>query len=94
MELKLDVKTLIIGIALGVVVTASLGQVSGSADKADFGIAVQTRGLALVRSLEGLLYTVDLEKATAELIENKDNKNRPLNLNVALTPERYNQRQR
>ncbi len=94
MELKLDVKTLIIGIALGVVVTASLGQVSGSADKADFGIAVQNRGLALVRSVDGLLYVVDLEKAKAELIENTDNRNRPLNLNVALTPERYNQRQR
>lgn len=92
MELKLEVKTLIIGIALGVIVTAALGQVSGGADKADFGIAVQTRGSALVRSLDGLLYAVDMEKAKAELIENTDNRNRPLNLNVALTPERYNPR--
>jgi hypothetical protein len=92
MELKLDVKTLITGIALGVIVMAALGQVSGGADKADFGIAVSTRGLALVRSLDGTLYAVDLEKASARTIENKDNRNRPLNLNVALTPERYNPR--
>lgn len=88
MELKLEVKTLIVGIALGVIVTAALGQVSGSADKADFGIAVQTRGFALVRTTEGLLYAVDLGKAKAELIENTDNRNRPLNLNVAFTSER------
>lgn len=92
MELKLEVKTLIIGIALGVIVMAALGQVSGSADKADFGIAVQTRGFALVRTMEGLLYAVDIEKAKAELIENEDNRNRPLNLNVAFMPERYQPR--
>ncbi|UCC22482.1 MAG: hypothetical protein JSW23_12035 [Planctomycetota bacterium] len=92
MELKLDVKTLIIGIALGVIVTATLGQVSGSADKADFGIAVQTRGFALVRAVDGLLYSIDMEKSKAELIENTDNRNRPLNLNTALAPERYSPR--
>jgi hypothetical protein len=89
MELKLDVKTLMIGIALGVIVTASLGQIGGSADKADFGIAVENRGFALVRSVDGLLYAVNLERAKAELIENEDNRNRPLNLSVRLAPERY-----
>lgn len=92
MELKLDVKTLIIGILLGVIVTAALGVVGGSADKADFGIAVQTRGFALVRTTEGLLYSVDLEKAKAELIENTDNRNRPLNLNAPMAQERTSSR--
>ena len=36
MELKLDVKTLVIGIAIGVIITAAIG--AGSADKIDFGI--------------------------------------------------------
>ena len=92
MELKLDVKTLIIGILLGVIVTAALGVVGGSADKADFGIAVQTRGLALVRAADGTMYSVDLEKATAELVENKNNRNRPLNLNAPMAQERKSSR--
>ncbi|MHC4913195.1 MAG: hypothetical protein ACYTE5_09365 [Planctomycetota bacterium] len=89
MELKLEVKTLITGIALGVIVMAALGQVSGSADKADFGIAIQNKGLALVRAADGTLYSIDLQRSAAELVENKDNRNRPLNLNAAFTSERY-----
>jgi hypothetical protein len=92
MELKLEVKTLIVGIALGVIVTAALGQVSGSADKADFGIAVQNKGLALVRAADGTLYSIDLQKSAAELVENKDNRNRPLNLNAPMSQERTSPR--
>ena len=80
MELKLDVKTLIVGILLGVIFTAVLGVVGGSADKADFGVAIQKNGYALIRTSNGFLYVVDAEQADAELVENKDNRNRPLNL--------------
>jgi hypothetical protein len=92
MELKLDVKTLIIGILLGVIVTAALGVVGGSADKADFGIAVQNKGLVLVRAADGTLYSIDLQKSAAELVENKDNRNRPLNLNAPMAQERKSKR--
>ena len=88
MELKLDVKTLIVGILLGVIFTAALGVVGGSADKADFGVAVQKNGFALIRTSNGFLYLVDVEKAQAELVENKDNRNRPLNLERVNTKER------
>lgn len=87
MELKLDVKTLIVGILLGVIFTAALGVVGGSADKADFGVAIQKNGYALIRTSNGFLYLVDAEKAQAELVENKDNRNRPLNLERGSTLE-------
>jgi hypothetical protein len=87
MELKLDVKTLIVGILLGVIFTAALGVVGGSADKADFGVAIQKNGYALIRTSNGFLYLIDVEKAQAELVENKDNRNRPLNLERANTNE-------
>ncbi len=87
MELKLDVKTLIVGILLGVIFTAALGVVGGSADKADFGVAVQKNGYGIIRTSNGFLYIVDVEKAEAELVENKDNKRRPLNLESRATLE-------
>lgn len=71
MELKLDVKTLVIGIALGIMITATLGVVGGSADKADFGIAIENQGFALVRTPNGSFYIVDAERATAERILDK-----------------------
>jgi hypothetical protein len=87
MELKLDVKTLIVGILLGVIFTAALGVVGGSADEADFGVAIQKNGYGLIRTSNGFLYIVDVEKAQAELVENKDNRNRPLNLESRAVPE-------
>jgi hypothetical protein len=87
MELKLDVKTLIVGILLGVIFTAALGVVGGSADEADFGVAIQKNGYALIRTSNGFLYVVDAEQADAELVENKDNRNRPLNLESGGTLE-------
>ena len=71
MELKLDVKTLIIGITLGIMITAALGVNGGSADKADFGIAIQNQGFALVRTSDGAFYIVDAARATAERIQDK-----------------------
>jgi hypothetical protein len=60
MELKLDVKTLVIGIAVGVIVTVVIGAVG--ADRADFGIAIPStlgEGSALVRTLDDRLYIVN-----------------------------------
>ena len=64
MELKLDVKTLVIGMVLGVIIAAALGAV-GSADEADFGIALAFKGSALVRSDSGSLYVVNSENGMA-----------------------------
>jgi hypothetical protein len=65
MELKLDVKTLVIGIAIGVIITAAIG--AGSADKADFGIAIPstTEGSALVRTDNDALYVVNSKNGMA-----------------------------
>jgi len=63
MELKLDVKTLVIGIVLGVIITAVIG--AGSADKADFGIAIGDKGSALVRTSNGGLYVVSSKNGMA-----------------------------
>ena len=66
MELKLDVKTLVIGIAIGVVVTAVIG--AGSADKADFGIAIPSatgEGSALVKTNDDGLYVVNARTGMA-----------------------------
>jgi hypothetical protein len=66
MELKLDVKTLVIGIAIGVIVTAVIG--AGSADKADFGIAIPSttgEGSALVRTADDGLYIVNSKNGMA-----------------------------
>ena len=68
MQLKLDVKTLVVGIVLGIVLTAGLGAVGGSADKTDFGIALTNQGLALVQTATGSFYVVDAEKSTAERV--------------------------
>jgi len=66
MELKLDVKTLVIGIVIGVIVTAVIG--AGSADKADFGIAIPSatgEGSALVRTADDGLYVVNIKSGMA-----------------------------
>jgi hypothetical protein len=66
MELKLDVKTLVIGIALGIIVTAVIG--AGSANETDFGIAVPSStgdGSALVRTADDGLYIVNSKNGMA-----------------------------
>lgn len=91
MELKLDVKTLVIGIALGIIITAALGVNGGSADKADFGIAIQNQGFALVRTSDGAFYIVEAEKAIAERVldKTKGAGNRLLNFDRLGRSEKY-----
>ena len=64
MELKVDVKTLVAGILLGVIITAALGAV-GSADETDFGIALPFKGSAIVRTEDGSLFVVNSENGMA-----------------------------
>jgi hypothetical protein len=66
MVLKLDVKTLVIGIAVGVIVTVVIG--AGSADKTDFGIAIPStlgEGFALVSNSDGGLFIVSAKTGMA-----------------------------
>ena len=69
MELKLDVKTLVVGIVLGVILAATLGANGGSADKTDYGIAIPRGGYALVRTASDAFYIVEAEKGEAERVE-------------------------
>ncbi len=97
MELKLDVKTLIIGIALGVAITAAIG--AGSADKTDFGIAIPSAngdGSALVRTADDGLYIINARSGMAirvlqanvksEAYDRREGKNRPFSLNTPSQP--------
>lgn len=79
MELKLDVKTLIIGMALGVILASVMG--AGSADESDYGLAISDSGFALVRTASGAFYLVDAKNAKAERIEDRTrgSKNRYFN---------------
>ncbi len=66
MELKLDVKTLVIGIAIGVIATAVIG--AGSADKSDFGINIPSStgdGFAVVRTDDDGLYVISAKTGMA-----------------------------
>ncbi|MFA5252647.1 MAG: hypothetical protein WC454_08710 [Phycisphaerae bacterium] len=94
MELKLDVKTLVIGIAIGVIATAVIG--AGSADKADFGIAIPAYtgtgdstalvrtsddGLYIVNSKTGMAVRVLLAAVKSDPYDRRDVRGKPFNLN-------------
>jgi hypothetical protein len=90
MELKLDVKTLVVGLALGVIITAAIGAV-GSADKTDFGVALPFKGSAIVKTNDGSLFVVNSENGMATRVmqakslrtdpdDNRSQSGRPFNL--------------
>ncbi|MBN1393260.1 MAG: hypothetical protein JW947_10725 [Sedimentisphaerales bacterium] len=95
MELKLDVKTLVIGIAVGVIFTAVIG--AGSADKADFGIAIPSNlgdGAALVRTSDDSLFIINAKTGMAVRVllassiraepgDRRDTRGRPLSLSAS-----------
>ncbi len=85
MKTNIDIKSLIIGILLGAVVFLAMGQGLSGAGKADFAIAVQNGGDALVRSDDGTIYSVDLQRARAEIVVHNDGplKGRFMNTNQA-----------
>ncbi|MCK4753530.1 MAG: hypothetical protein KAS75_08780 [Planctomycetes bacterium] len=65
MQLKLDVKTLLIGILLGAALIATIGAGVGSADATRFGIAVGSGGSAIIATQDGTLYVVNADTAMA-----------------------------
>lgn len=79
MELKLDVKTLVIGIAVGVVVTAVIG--AGNSGESDFGIAIPSSGTnegsALVRTADDALYIVNPKSGMAVRVLHANIKSEP-----------------
>ena len=105
MEIKLDVKTLFLGILFGVMLTVLVGAngqravsrgVASTADKADFGIAVHEDARAVVRTTEGYLYTIDPDNSRARLVvyESCRYKGRAFNLTLPLREEDENNRRR
>lgn len=101
MQLKLDVKTLVAGIVLGVVIAFASGVngvrgvstrgTAGGAGKADFGIAIEKDGLALVQASDGSFFIVDPDKAMAVRVleatnlktepgDSRDSRGRPLGM--------------
>ena len=81
---------LFIGVLLGVLITLVMGQSLDGAGKADFGIAVQNDGFAIVEGYDGTLYVVTPQSGRAEIVENRDGPYRggALNLNQRIRRER------
>lgn len=113
MEIRLDAKTLAIGVLLGAVITIALGinsvrdratgrlldtsSLSGTADKADFGLSVGGDGLALVRVQNGDFFVVNPRTGMAARVlrarklgddptRNRDSRGKPFNF-IAVGPE-------
>ena len=95
MQLKLDAKTLIVGVAVGVVLTVAIGAGVGSADAARFGIAVEEKGVALVQTSSGSLYVVSPQTAMATRVlrhsslnqdpgDSRNSRGKPLNLTISV----------
>ncbi|UCE99562.1 MAG: hypothetical protein JSV82_00370 [Planctomycetota bacterium] len=91
MQLKLDVKTLVVGVVLGIAIAAAIGAGVGSADAARFGIAIEPEGAALVQASDGGFYIVNPKNAMAVRVleatslrvdpeDSRDAKGRPLGL--------------
>jgi len=91
MQLKLDVKTLIIGLTLGIAITVAIGAGTSRAGTARFGIALETKGSALVKTQDGSLYIVNPQNAMAirvlqanrasvEFADRREPKSKPFNL--------------
>lgn len=94
MQIKLDLKTLVIGFFAGILISLAFG-FNGAADQADFGISMPNNGFALVQTNEGNFYVVNSQTGMAVRVliyENPDKtpndsrliRNvRPLNFNQA-----------
>ena len=90
MQLRLDVKTLVVGIVLGIVLTVGLGAVGGSADKTDFGLAIPNQGFALVQTANGSFYVVEARNSTAERVidRSKGSRGNAFTMNSPVRPTR------
>lgn len=87
MKVSLDVKTLIIGILVGLMLAMVMGQASITAGKTDFALSLDGKGYGLVRADDGTLYIIDPAQKRAEFIDYRTGpyKGRPFNLTLGLT---------
>ena len=69
MQIKLDVKSIILGLILGIFVFLAMGQIYDGSGRADFGFAVDTRSFAVLRDNAGIVYVLDPQRARVEIVE-------------------------
>ncbi len=86
MKVSLDVKTLIIGILVGLMLAMVMGQASITAGKTDFALAIDDKGFGLVRADDGTLYVIDPVQKRAEFIDYRTGpyKGIPFNLSLGI----------
>ena len=87
MKFSNDAKTLLIGILTGVLLTLVMGQAVSGAGRADFAIALENNGMALVRANDGVLYVINPETGRSEIVQYRDgpHKGSAFNLTKSLT---------
>ena len=73
MKITIDIKTLIVGIILGVIIVMVSGAGDGSADADRFGIALPTDGYGLIRTQDGGFYIVNPKNAMAARVLSYNN---------------------
>jgi hypothetical protein len=90
MQIKIDVKSLVVGLVLGVVVLLAMGQVYSGAGVSDFGLTVDRSGFAIVRDKANIVYVVDPQREKARIIQydNGPYKGRFMDLDVNLSVEK------
>ncbi len=89
MQIKIDVKSLIVGLILGAVVFLAMGQVYSGAGESDFGFTVDRTGYAIVRDKAGMIYVIEPQRERARMVEHDDGpyKGRALDLDRAVIVE-------
>jgi hypothetical protein len=87
MQIKIDIKSLVVGLVLGAVVFLVMGQMYEGAGKSDFGITVDRSGLAIVRDNNNILYVIEPQREKATIIEydNGPYKGRYVDLDLDVT---------
>ncbi len=73
MKITIDIKTLIVGIILGVIIVMVSGAGDGSADADRFGIALPKDGYGLIHTQDGGFYVVNPKNAMASRVLSYNN---------------------
>lgn len=94
MRLKLDIKTLFVGIVFGIIIAMAAGSSSNSADSADFGFAIENEGAAIVKTSNNQLYIIFPENGMATRVlyssvnaDTDDNRNSRANTFLLTSPK-------
>ena len=69
MQIKIDVKSLVVGLVLGAVVFLVMGQVYEGAGRTDYGLAVDRTGFAIVRDKNNIIYVVNPQTESATMVQ-------------------------